>query len=176
MKKLFIIGVLTIFNFQIYALFFENAMNQESSIQDPEKLKFILSYNRLNPKEYGINSKEQAKDSAKKIHERLAALIRLAKSKNRSIKTEIQSLDKKLDAPIVHECASIAERLRAGKPAGTIRGTDTFTGWSSRTDAAVFYENACDCNFYNSLTSKELEELKNGTQPQGLIQKLLSNL
>lgn len=148
----------------------EELESTRTMLKDPEYIQFILG-NRLDLHIYGVMTPFMAGMKVGQIHQNLES--ELAKGKN--FFEAGKSLPKNPDATIINTCATIEQNLRKNGEAGIISGNSLHLGnnqvarWftSKKFDGQRFFDVACPCYFYQNLSTKELEQLRQGTQQAG---------
>jgi len=146
-----------------------------------DKLQYGLCLTFWEPKIWGWGEdKMDPRKEAHSIHERLAAAVKVARCRDKNVdfKSIGQSLNKKYDAIIVHQCAVLEKRKRQTGSVGFIKVPNMFFyNFPTKFDAEPFYNNACSCDgFYQSLTDEQLDQLIQGTQPKGFMGRLWNTI
>lgn len=151
----------------------ENTGNKQEQIP-PIELSFLLSQEaEPNSPYYGPNALARAKETARGINTKLAAIIDEKQRKNNytidSLDFNFKEIGKSMDdydMSVVSECARLTQWLRQGYGAGTKkiydRSTKASKGYTEKyyTDASIFYKNACSGSIYSYLSNKNLEQLE----------------
>ena len=157
----------------------ENRHTEEMPVS---QVLFFLSAapQQQNPFLYGFFSHENARITAKKIHDRLDKTIKKEEDANPNKEIDYkkigESLDSKHDAQLVYACTKAELSLREKKNAGTISIVDPVIlykpgqqGISTSVPADVFYKQSCSCALYKTLTDDQLRQLYNGLRSYPII-------
>jgi hypothetical protein len=167
-KKLILVSFVVLLSLPIFA-------GTEEKTMHIERLKYGLCLKKWDRIFWGVKTK-LPKHIAREIHERLVAVVGIAKAQNHVVDFEAigKSLDQEYDAVIVHQCTILEQRMREIGRSGVVDinckslidyGLCCMLGYSKKSSGRNFYNNAC-CfdDFYQSLTDEQLECLRKGTE------------
>jgi hypothetical protein len=155
-------------NISIHAADADSAEKYKISLNH---LKFALCHNHLDGHMYGIYAVQKAQEQAQQIHDRLKALVNNNVTGN-NFQRVVQSLDKDIDAPIVHQCGIIEKSIRETGQAAAVYAVKAWSikggvfGMAEPFSGEIFYKNAASFDdYYKTLSNEQLDQLIAGTKP-----------